>query len=87
MFNLICINYANYNTIIDRVITIKEIDQARTFLFYNLAVFIVFKFYLFFNMCLRVRGKQMNPAVNACHSQRKSLQDVINRKNSHSFLN
>lgn len=74
VFNLICINYANYNVKIDLIIS-KEIDQARTFLFYNLAVF-MFSFHLFFNMCLRARGKQMNPTVNTCHSQRKRLQEV-----------
>ena len=65
-------NYANYNVKIDRIIT-KEIDQARTFLF--LAV-LLFSFHLFFNMCLRARRKQMNLAVNACPSKRKSLQEV-----------
>lgn len=36
----------------------------------------MFSFHLFLNMCLRARRKQINPAVNACHSKRKSLQEV-----------
>ena len=43
---LICMNYANYNVKIDRIIT-KENDHARTFLFFNLAVFIVFFPFIF----------------------------------------
>ena len=46
VFNLICMNYANYNVKIDRIIT-KENDHARTFLFFNLAVFIVFFPFIF----------------------------------------
>lgn len=46
VFNLICIHYANDNVTIDRIIT-KKNDQARIFLFYNLAAFILFFPFIF----------------------------------------
>lgn len=72
VFNLICIYYANYNVIIDRIIT-KEIVQARTFFVLSFSGFLCFVSIYFFDMCFRERGKQMNPAARACHSKRKSL--------------
>lgn len=56
VFNLICINYANYNVKIDLIIS-KEIDQARTFLFYNLAVFMFSFIYFLICVCARVENR------------------------------
>ena len=56
VFNLICMNYANYNVTTDRIIT-KEMDQARTFLFFNLAVFIVFFPFILICVCASVENR------------------------------